>query len=136
MTVLKPRVVYRVDGPPSRGLWYNPEGFFVGEIHGKFSFCNASALQMPYDESLVGWRSGTSTPEELLHWISLDEFARLESAGFNPSMYEAQVTRSYIHTDPKTGDKIPHLVFEQKSAKLVRLLTVNEFARLLPEIVP
>lgn len=131
--LVAPKIVYRVDGPPGRGLWYSPDGKFVGEIHNGLSFCHASAMQMPYDESLVGWRSCTSTPQELLEWISLDEFARLEHDGFRPSVYLAKVTRKYIHKDPGTGTEIPLLVFEQSSATLIKLLTVTEFALLLPK---
>ncbi len=128
-----PTTVYRVDGPPNRGLWYNPDGKFVGEIHNNLSFCHASALEMPYDKTLVGWRSCTETLEDLLLWISLEEFVQLESRGFKASVYEAHQTKTYIHIDHATGLQMPHLVFKKDAARLIRLLSVRELGLQLEE---
>ncbi len=126
-----PTPLYKVDGPPNRGLWYNSDGKYVGEIHQGLAYLQASAFEMPFDLSLVGWRSATLTPQELLQWITLAELKILESEGFFASVYEAEEIREYIHTDPATGKQIPHLIFRDETAKLIEHLSVSQFSALL-----
>lgn len=128
-----PKLMYRIANvDPSRGLWYSPDGTFTGEIHSDLTFCRASALKMPFDENLAKkWSCATETADDLLVWFNLEEIEQLEKHGFYVAIYSATEYKTYQFSDPKTGIEIEHLIFKNDSTKLVELVTVDAFRKML-----
>lgn len=92
------RLFYRVCNINSlQGLWYNWDGEFTGLIHNKFNFCGSSNLQMPFDESVVGWLSATDTLENLWKWFTKEEVFKLQSYGYY--VYAFKVTDYKVHNN-------------------------------------
>jgi hypothetical protein len=86
------------------GLWYNRDGVFTGRIHKEFNFCKNHELQMPYDESIVGWLSATDTLESLLFWFNPEDITKLRQHGYDVYKYTSTQHRFYanhwlIHPD-------------------------------------
>jgi hypothetical protein len=109
---------YRVGtATEQQGLWYTPEGQFTGLIHTDYSFCKAAALQMPFDQELVGWLSATTTLEELFAWFSREEIQRLQLVGYYIYVYEAEHIKFY--------EPYKHFVIRQDTAKIVGRLVLD-----------
>jgi hypothetical protein len=128
-----PKKVFRIANlDPNRGLWYNPNGKYTGEIHSDLTFCRSSALKMPYDEKLAKvWRSATNSENELLNWFNLDELILLEKFGFYVAIYATKEYKNHIHTDPDTGVKLSHIIFKIASSQLIELVPVEKFRKML-----
>ena len=83
-------IFYRVGHVSNQqGLWYSPNGEFVGLIHKQFNFCLNNQLQMPYEPEIVGWLSATQTIDELLAWFPIEDIQRLETRCFSIMKYMA-----------------------------------------------
>lgn len=102
------KLFYRVGTDSKEGLWYDKEGNFTGLIHTEFDFCGASSLQMPFEQTLVGYLSVADTLEHLYTWFSRDEILRLQHKGY--SIYE------YLATDFKFYDMYKHNVINQTTS--------------------
>ena len=105
---------YRVGKPETQqGLWYTPSGEFSGLIHTEYNFCKASALQMPYDEELVGYISVTQTLAELFKWFSKEELLRLQDEGYCIFVYECanEYTKYY--------EPYQHWVISQERSSII-----------------
>lgn len=111
------KLFYRVGNHETQqGLWYSFDGVFTGLIHGRYSFCQNSELQMPYDPGISGWLSATETLDDLFRWFSIEDIERLEPHGYRIAVYEA--TEYRIHSG--------HYVIKQDTSKLVQFIPVSE----------
>ena len=64
------KVFYRVGHIDTKqGCWYDIHGKFTGLIHNEFDFLSNKALQMPYNEKIVGYLSATASLEDLYLWV-------------------------------------------------------------------
>lgn len=107
---------YRVGNTDTnQGLWYDYNGEFTGLIHTKFNFCRASALPMPYDETVVGWLSTTDTLENLFHWFNEEEIKELEKHGYYLSIFEAEDYREYEN----------HWLIKQDTSVLIEKIPID-----------
>jgi len=103
---MKSKLFYRVaNNNTQQGLWYDFEGKFTGNIHGRFDFCTNHELPMPFDPEIVGWLSATETLEDLFLWFSKNDIAKLEEYGYSITMYLSEDYR--IHKN--------HWVIKQSS---------------------
>ena len=89
------KLFYRVGSTNDQGLWYNKEGEFTGLIHTEFNWCNASKLQMPFDNEIVGFLSVADSLEHLYQWFSREEILKLQSLGFHVLEYRADTYKFY-----------------------------------------
>jgi len=93
---MKPKIFYRIgDNKTKQGLWYDTKGNFTGLIHGKYNFCEASKLPMPYDPTIIGWLSTTDKLSTLFLWFSKEEIKKLEEYGYELTVYEATQYKEY-----------------------------------------
>lgn len=116
----------------NRGLWYNPDGKYTGEIHSDLTFCRSSAFKMPYDEQLADvWKSATNSATELLNWFNIEEIEQLEKHNFFVAIYATNEYKMHIHKDPDTGCELPHVIFKKDTAELVKLVRIEEFREML-----
>lgn len=113
---MKPKIFFRIaDNKTRQGLWYDYQGKFTGLIHGKYNFCGASKLPMPYDPRLIGWLSTTDKLETLFLWFTKDEIKRLEQSGYELSVYEATEYMEYEN----------HWVIKQDSSRLKLTIPID-----------
>ena len=113
---------YRVGNPETnQGLWYDYDGKFTGLIHNHFNFCRASALPMPYDETVVGWLSTTDTIENLFHWFNVEEIQKLEKHGYYLCIFEAEDYREYEN----------HWLINQKTSVLIDRVPIDSMLSVL-----
>lgn len=92
----KPKSFYRVASElTGQGLWYDQCGAFTGFIHNRFRFCMNRNLQMPFDESIVGWLSVTTSLDELFDWFSKEDIVKLQRHGWNIYEYQSDEFRKY-----------------------------------------
>ena len=89
------RLFYRVGKEGEEGLWYNKQGEFTGLIHKEFSWCNASQLQMPFEQELVGYLSVADSLEHLYKWFNRAELLILQQKGFNIYEYSTDCYKFY-----------------------------------------
>lgn len=93
---MTPKIFYRIaNNKTKQGLWYDYEGNFTGLIHNTYNFCGASALPMPFDQTLVGWLSTTDKLETLFLWFTKEEIKKLEESGYELTVYEATDYKVY-----------------------------------------
>ena len=102
------KLFYRVGTETVEGLWYNKKGEFTGLIHTEFNWCNASKLEMPFDNELVGYLSVADSLEHLYSWFTKEEIFKLQELGF--SVYE------YISDNFKFYEKYQHNVISQETS--------------------
>jgi hypothetical protein len=113
------RLFYRVGVDTAEGLWYTPEGEFIGKIHDEFKWLKASALEMPYDEEVVGYLSVADDLEHLHQWFGEDEIVELQKQGFKVFEYEA--------TDWKFYEPYQHNLINQKTSVIKRIIEYNKY---------
>lgn len=111
------KLFYRVGVETKEGLWYDKEGNFTGLIHTEFSWCNASKLEMPFDNELVGYLSVADSLEHLYQWFSKLELLKLQSQNF--FIYE------YLASDYKFYDMYKHNVINQKSSIINNIILLK-----------
>lgn len=111
------KLFYRVGVETKEGLWYDKEGKFTGLIHTEFNWCNASKLQMPFDNKLIGYLSVADTLEHLYQWFSKQELLKLQDIGFN--IYE------YISDDYKFYNLYQHNVINQKTSVINNIILLK-----------
>lgn len=112
------KTFYRVAHPETQqGLWYDMQGNFTGSIHGKYDFCHASVLQMPFDPELTGYLSAADSLEHLLTWFPKEDIMRLQEDGFRIHIYEADDYKHYVPYD--------HNVINQKTSRLIGILELG-----------
>lgn len=106
----------------NQGLWYDIKGKFTGIIHEKFKFCKNTKLPMRFDNNVCGWLSVTDTLEDLYHWFSREDIARLEKFGYFITLYESEDFRFYGN----------HYLIDQKTSRLITRLSLEEVRLLEP----
>jgi hypothetical protein len=111
------KTFYRVANPKTQqGLWYDMEGQFTGQIHGKYDFCAASGLLMPFDSELSGFLSAADSIEHLLTWFPIQDIQRLQAEGF--------VVQAYESDDYKYYAPFQHNVINQLTSRLVSTIVL------------
>jgi hypothetical protein len=108
------RLFYRVGVDTAEGLWYTPEGEFTGKIHNELNWLNASELEMPYDEEVIGYLSVVDDIEHLFQWFTEEEIIKLQELGFKVYEYEA--------TDWKFYELYQHNLINQESSIIIRII--------------
>ena len=111
------KLFYRVGVETKEGLWYDKEGKFTGLIHTEFKWCNASQLQMPFEEQLVGYLSVADSLEHLYQWFSKQELLKLQELNFNIYEYKA--------LDYKFYDLYKHNVINQESSIINNIILLK-----------
>ena len=71
------------------GLCYNSHGDYTGKIKKDYTFCKAHILEMPFDESVVGYRSVCDKLEDLEEWFTEECLQGLRGHGFVISVHES-----------------------------------------------
>lgn len=99
-----------------QGLWYKPNGEFVGLIHDRFNFCKNHDLKMDYDSDLVGYLSATDAYDTLMQWFDEDDIRKLHEFGFHIYEYEAI---DYWFYEP-----FQHWVINQDTSKPIKKITL------------
>ena len=87
-----PKWLYRLEAKdPEHGLWYDASGEWVYDV-GRLG-CSTKDLPMDYDwryqQDGRSWFSSCSSRDDLLHWYSRDDAARLIDDGFVFTRYLA-----------------------------------------------
>jgi len=108
------KLFYRVGTDSTEGLWYDKDGNFTGLIHGPFSFCTNSKLEMPFDHEIVGFLSVADSLEHLYQWFPRKDILKLQTAGFYILEYSA--------TDWKFYESFQHNVINQHTSILTNKL--------------
>lgn len=104
---------YRVcDEVGGQGLWYKPNGEFVGLIHTRFNFCKNHDLKMDYDRDIVGYLSATDSYDTLMQWFDEDDIRKLQEFGFY--IFEYEVTDYWFY------EPFKHWVINQETSKQVK----------------
>lgn len=115
-----PKIFYRLGHITNgSGLWYNPDGQYHGSIHGMFNFCSNSALEMPYDEKIVGWLSACESLDELYNWFTKIDILRLQDYGYRVSCYGAADFRRHSN----------HWVIKQDRSTLLYQMELGVYVR-------
>lgn len=115
---MKTKIFYRVaHKDTNQGLWYDNKGEFTGLIHNELSFCKNKDLQMPFDESIVGWLSATDSLKDLWNWFTEEDVEQLEQHGFFITTYLA--TNYRYHNN--------HWVIDQHSSLKQEVIALSSF---------
>jgi hypothetical protein len=123
------RKYYRVCHKDSiQGLWYDYNGEFTGNIHGKLNFCKNSELRMDFDEEIVGWLSATDSIESLFLWFTKEDIKQLQEHGWFIHEFEAEHVKFY--------DRFQHFIIKQDTSKPIRIIDIEEVVSLLQEQTP
>jgi hypothetical protein len=115
--MIEKRLFYRVGVDTAEGLWYTPQGKFTGKIHDEYSWLGASALEMPFDEEVVGYLSVADSMEHLYEWFTKDEIIKLQKEGFKVFEYEA--------SDWKFYEPYQHNLINEKTSVIKRIIELN-----------
>ncbi|MDB5268035.1 MAG: Phi17:2 [Hymenobacter sp.] len=108
---------YRIANPTTNnGLWYDMQGGFTGLIHGRYDFCAASELYMPFDPELTGFLSAADSLEHLLTWFPMADIQRLQAEGYRVQVYEAADFKHYA--------PFQHNVINQQTSRLVSTIAL------------
>ena len=110
------KLFYRIGAEDNQGLWYNPQGKFVGRIHEEFKWLGASDLEMPFERELQGWLSVADSLEHLYQWFSPQEIIKLQQQGFSILEYKASEVKWY--------DRYQHRVISKESSILTNKLII------------
>lgn len=106
---MEAKLFYRVGTLDNRGMWYDNKGVYHGAMNSpEFEKLSCHKVQMPYDESIVGYLSVAETLEELKHWFNDNDMALLAPLGFRILTFEA--------TDYRRHDN--HWVINQETSIL------------------
>lgn len=110
------KIFFRVANPTTQqGLWYDFKGKFTGLIHNKFSFCENSKLEMPFNPELTGWLSATNSIEDLFYWFTPLDILRLQSYGYYVVSYSATDYKKYNN----------HWLINQKTSEFIRTMPLE-----------
>lgn len=110
------KTFFRIGTEDKEGLWYNNKGEHTGRIHSEFSFCNASKMEMPLDEKLVGFLSAAESMKDLFKWFTKEEIIKLQEKGFHVYEYESSDYKYYFN--------FKHYVFLEETATLKNKFTL------------
>ena len=108
---------YRVCSEDDKqGLWYKPNGEFIGLIHDQFDFCKNHDLKMDYDPELVGYLSATDDYDTLMQWFDEEDIRKLQEFGFY--IFEYEVTDYWFY------DRFKHWVICQTTSRPVKKIVL------------
>jgi hypothetical protein len=111
------KLFYRIGAEDKKGLWYNTDGTFSGAIHKEFTWLNASNLNMPFENELIGYISVADSLEHLYQWFTKQEILKLQEQGFSILEYKA--------SDYKFYDLYKHNVINQETSILHNIIILK-----------